>query len=148
MPVFMTLETLDKAPAYRAAIYDYYAGTSDTVAHGTAGILFDNGSVVVQTYAADPFRLAIRLAGNWYELCPVRRDDPAMMELDEAGKIHRPGLSAGQQAAQDKHERLRREQQSLDDANARAQQERSQQLREAQEAEAERQRRDWIAMHE
>lgn len=85
MPDFRNLD-MQKAPPHRAAFYDIYASGKDAP-QGTAGIAFDDGSVVVQTCTVDPFRLAHKFGSEWYELANIRRDDPEMRKLAEAGQI-------------------------------------------------------------
>ena len=133
---------LERAPQHRADIYDAYIGGK--APSGTAGIVFEGGSVAVQTYVADNYRLAQNLGGTWYELCQVRRDDPKMLKLDKAGLILRAKQS---ETRESKHERSLREAEERAEASYLERIRRAIERAELRREKEARDRKAWIEMH-
>ena len=107
-----TFKALPPAPAPRAALYDHYAGIAELRESpwGTCGCVLQPGTVIVQTYKTDLFRVAFRLGDLWVEHpSGVRPDDPGILELLSRGRLtsygEAPAVKAKREARE--AERLR-----------------------------------------
>lgn len=78
----------------RAHLFEHFAGRkSETPLHNVAGCSIPVEAVLVRTFKPDPFKLAVKIGTEWYELAQVSKDDPGIRELYEAGRITEYGPS-------------------------------------------------------
>jgi signal transduction histidine kinase len=75
------------APAFRKVSkgtdhpFEHFAGREAGPIHNAAGCRLSAEVVLVRTYAADPYVLAIKLGDSWFELAKISHDDPAIQAL-------------------------------------------------------------------
>lgn len=63
-------------------VFEHFAGrTGSEPVYNASGCRVNAEVVLVRTYAADPFKLAIKLGDTWHEVAKVAPDDPAIQEL-------------------------------------------------------------------
>lgn len=106
------------------AVFEHFAGRGNgEVPYNKAGCRLNVECVLVRSYRADPFRLAVKIGDQWYELANIRADNPAIKKMLENGEITEYGPSPHEQEKQKQKEAEQQEREEAAKAYMRSRQE-------------------------
>lgn len=107
----LAFDALAPASAPRQAAFDHFAGIAKLreEPYGMSGCLLAANIVLVRTYTAGTFSIAVRIGSHWHELAEIPRDDPGIRQLADAGQLVEYGESPTQREKRERQEAEERE---------------------------------------